>query len=309
MDFFNSLLTLARDTSRFGRADAGDQGRPMLSFLKRHQVIFVSVLLSIVSLHLALTDRREVARGYIVKEIVSFAVHPLQRAAMASWGAASGIWSDYIALIGVKADNAALREALVVAEAENNRLREELSLAGRLKDILAYRDAAPFDSMASVIVGLNFDGWTRTAVIDKGADDGVRKDSAALSPSGVVGRVIEVNGRTSRVLLTTDMRSNIDVIVERTRVKGVAEGTGSDGLTLKYVRQVDDVQVGDAIITSGLSGIFPKGLPVGEVSKIEKGRDNFFKHIEVRPEVDFARIEEVLVVTDAAPGAKPGTAR
>ena len=140
--------------------------------------------------------------------------------------------------------------------------------------------------------------WTRTVMIDKGSSGGIEKDHGAIASGGVVGRIIEVNAGSSRVLLTTDLRSNIDVIIERSRVKGVVEGNGTDGLVMKYVRQVDEVQVGDQVITSGLSGVFPKGLVVGEVTRVEKSGDNFFKHVEVRPAVDLGKLEEVLVLRE-----------
>jgi rod shape-determining protein MreC len=140
--------------------------------------------------------------------------------------------------------------------------------------------------------------WTRTIVLDKGSSNGIEKDHAVIASGGVVGRIIEVNGGSSRVILTTDLRSNIDVIIERSRVKGVVEGNGTDGLVMKYVRQVDEVKVGDQVVTSGLSGVFPKGLLVGEVTKVEKSTDNFFKHVEVRPAVDLGRLEEVLILME-----------
>jgi len=98
-------------------------------------------------------------------------------------------------------------------------------------------------------------------------------------------------------------------MVERTRVRAIAEGNGKDGLILKYVRQLDDVKVGDTIITSGFSGLFPKGLVIGEVTAVKKGRDNFFNHIEVTPSVDFKTLEDVLVVVSRSGGAEPTHAR
>jgi rod shape-determining protein MreC len=89
--------------------------------------------------------------------------------------------------------------------------------------------------------------------------------------------------------------------VQRTRVKGVVEGNGFDGLTLKYVRQLDDVTLGDRIVTSGFSGLFPKGLVIGEVTRVEKGADNFFKDIRVNPGVEFKKLEEVLLVAGPLP--------
>lgn len=272
--------------------------RNIVSFLRRHQIILVSVSLALFSLHLALTDKKEVARGVLLKEAISLTVSPIQNLTLSIYGGATGIWSDYINLVGVKDENESLKNRISALQDENNRLKETVGLNARLRSLLEYKQDQEFHTAAAGITGFNMDKWTRTAVINKGRAEGIKKDLAVISPLGVVGRVIDVEGHSARVLLNTDIRSNIDVLVQRTRVKGVVEGNGTDGLRLKYVRQVDDVQVGDQILTSGLSGIFPKGLVIGEVTKIEMGGDSFFKYVEVRPKVDIQRLEEVLVVTD-----------
>ncbi len=272
--------------------------RYIVTFLKRHQITLASLLLALFSLHLALTDRKEVARGFILKEVLSITVTPMQRLVLAVSDGVAGVWSDYIFLTGVGQENDGLKNTILSLQEENNRLREEVSLNNRLRDVLAYKESVPFKTVAASITGFNMDRWARTVTISKGSKEGIAKDLAVISLEGVVGRVIEVNRHTSRVLLTTDLRSDIDALVQRTRVKGVIEGSGTEGLIFKYIRQVDDVQIGDTVVTSALSGVFPKGLVIGEVTKIEKGRDNFFKYIEVRPKAEVRKIEEVLVVTE-----------
>lgn len=274
--------------------------RNIYSFLRKNHLTIISLILALFSLHLALTGKRDFERGYLLKEIFSYTLVPVGNVVLSAEDAVKGVWSDYIALIDVREDNEALTKTVLALKDENNRLREEIRLNERLRALLDYKDSLPYFTTGAAIIGFNMERWTRTVVIDKGAESGILKDRAVIAPQGVVGRTLEVHGRTSRVLLATDLRSDIDVIVQRTRVKGVIEGNGTDGLILKYVRQVDDVQVGDRIMTSGLSGVFPKGLIVGEVTKIEKGGDNFFKHIEVRPSVDIGKIEEVLVLKEDA---------
>ncbi|MBI5888390.1 MAG: rod shape-determining protein MreC [Deltaproteobacteria bacterium] len=271
----------------------------MSAFLKRHQIVIVSVFLVLVSLHLALTDKKEAARGVLIKEILSAAVSPLQRGVLTIYNSGASLIDDYVYVIGVKDENDALKETVVRLGEENNRLREEILFNARLKEMLPYADAAPFQAAAARITAFSIDGWTRTIVINMGSANGIKKDMAVITPAGIVGRVMETGRGASRVLLSTDPRSNVDIIVQRTRIKGVVEGSGGASLYLKYIRQLEDVHVGDEIVTSGLSGIYPKGLMVGTVAKIEKGADNFFNVIEVKPSVDIGRrLEEVLVVTD-----------
>ncbi|MBI2413208.1 MAG: rod shape-determining protein MreC [Deltaproteobacteria bacterium] len=272
--------------------------RNVVSFLKKNQIIIASLVLALFSLHLALTGRQEVERGFVLREILSRTVSPMQRLMLGIQDSVKGVWSGYINLVDVQERNEELKKALTLVTEDNLRLKEEINLNARLKSILEYKDQLPHKSKAAVIIGFNKEPWARTVTIDKGSADGIAKDLAVISPLGVVGRVIDVSTHTSTVLLGSDLRSNIDVIVQRSRIKGVAEGNGTDGFLLKYIRQVDDVQLGDLVLTSGLSGVFPKGVAVGEVVKIEKGRDNFFKSIEVRPSVNIQRVEEVLVVTE-----------
>lgn len=272
--------------------------RYIVSFLKRHHIIIASLSLALFSLHLALTDKKESTRGFILKEVLYLAASPLQNMILTVESSVTGVWGDYISLVGVKEENDSLRKTILGLQEENSRLKEDVNLNSRLKELLAFKEHAEFKTLPAGIIGVNNDGWTKTITINKGRSDGVTKDLAVISPLGVVGKIIDANNHTSVALINTDVRSDMDVLVQRSRVKGVVEGNGGESLILKYVRQIDDVQIGDQVVTSGLSGIFPKGLIVGEVTKIEKGKDNFFKYIEVRPKVDIQKLEDVLVVTD-----------
>ena len=271
--------------------------RSIVSLFKRHNIIIISLLLALFSLHLALTDKKEVARGYIVKEILSITVTPFQRVVLGMHGGVKGLWTDYLGLIGIGQENVELKREVANLIEENTRLREDVSLNARLRVLLEFKEQVDYKTMAASILGYNMEKWARTITIDKGLAEGVRKDYAVITPTGVVGRVIEANSHTSKVLLNTDLRSNIGVMIQRTRVKGVVEGNGSDALILKYIRQIDDIRLGDQIITAGLGGVFPKGLVIGEVTRIANGNDGFFKFIEVRPTIDIQTLEEVMVVT------------
>ncbi len=277
----------------------------MKAFIKRHQISIASILLVIFSLHLSLTaDKRETGRRSLIKDALQAAATPVERLALGAYNGAVAAVGGYALLVNVNKENAALKDAVAALMEENNRMREKVLEAGRLKEILDFKEATAFKTTAAGVVALGADRWGATAVINKGADHGIMKDMAVISRAGVVGRVMEAGRSSATVLLSTDLRSAIDIISQRGRIKGIAEGNGSGGMILKYVRQFDDVQVGDLAVTSGLTGIFPKGLPVGEVVRIEKGRDNFFRHIELKPALDLKRLEEVLVVTD--PGFAPG---
>lgn len=270
------------------------------SLFKRHRIIVVSAALLLFSLHLALTDEREAERGIVVKEVLAATLAPAQKAILGAYNTVTEVLDDYLYLVRLKEENENLKETVEALRQQNNKLAEEVHLNNRLKEVLAYKENAPFETAAAGIIAFNVDRWTRTVTINKGSAEGVAKDMAIVTSAGVVGRTIDVSEHTSSVLLSTDLRSNIEAIVQRTRVKGVVEGSGAGGLILKYVRQLDDVTLGDKIVTSGFSGLFPKGLVIGEVTKVTKGKDNFFKVIEVSPMVEFGKLEDVLVITGQA---------
>ncbi len=275
----------------------------MTSFIRKNQIIIVAGILALLSLHLALTDTSVGERGYVLKRFISITLTPVQNSINSVYRAGAGALNDYVAVVGAKEKSEEYRKALLAIEEENRRLKEELRLTERLKTLLQYKEETKLPATAAGIIAYNSARWTRTALINKGSDDGIAHDMAVISPQGIVGRITDVTPSTATVLLNTDPRSNIESMVERTRVRAIAEGNGKDGLILKYVRQLDDVKVGDTIITSGFSRLFPKGLVIGEVTAVRKGRDNFFNHIEVTPSVDFKTLEDVLVVL-ATPGIK-----
>lgn len=272
--------------------------RKLSHFVKRHHISFVALFLALYSLHLALTYQKDVPRGYIVRQTLSVIVTPLEKLMLDAHSAVAGTWSRYVYLVGLNDENAELKRQVTTLRSENDRLKEAAALDARLREIFKYREAVSWHLTAAGIVAYNGSLWARTVTVNKGASDGFVKDLAVITPAGIVGRITEAGIYTSTVLLATDVRSDVDVFVERTRIKGVAEGNGSDGMILKYIMLDDDVQVGDRILTAGITGIFPKGLVVGEVSKIDKSKDNFFKSIELRPAVRFSTLEDVSVVTD-----------
>lgn len=273
----------------------------MLSFVKRHQVILASIILALFSLHLSSLTRKGTGGEAIVRSVLSTVASPFKRALTSVATKTREVWGGYIYLVGLKEENEGLEKTVHALAGENNRLKEELSLNARMKELLHFREESPRPTLAARIIGMSGlgagGGWARTITLDAGSSDGVAPDMPVVSPGGVVGRTVDVTRHTSTVLLSVDPRSNIDVIIQRTRIKGVVEGSGSN-LALKYVRQFDDVEAGDKVVTSGLSGIFPKGLYVGEITKVERVEDSIFKQIEVTPASDIRKLEEVIIIRE-----------
>jgi rod shape-determining protein MreC len=187
-------------------------------------------------------------------------------------------------------------------------LQQERALAQEsrtLQQMLELRDAAGLKTTGATVIGTGPDPSFRTMTIDKGTQDGLRRDMAVISPAGVVGRIIMPSARASKVQLLIDRDAGAGVMIERSRASGVISGSGATDdlafraglIDLDYVPNTADVKVGDRVVTSGVDGIYPKGFTVGEIQSVEREAGEF--RIRVRPAVDYASLETVLVVLSA----------
>ncbi|MBI5327975.1 MAG: rod shape-determining protein MreC [Deltaproteobacteria bacterium] len=269
----------------------------MATFLKKHRLIIISAVLCLFALHIVSTNTKGIGGSLITGKVISVISTPFQYGIASAIKGIRSVWTSYIYLINVNRENVSLKNDVDELKQENNQLKEALFLNNRLKELLAFKQEVAAPSVAANVIGIESSGWIRTVTLNKGLSDEIRRDMAIVTPLGIAGRVIDVQPTTSTALLVTDPRCTIDVVVQRTRTKGIAEGNGTDRLTLKYVRHEDDIQIGDILISSGLGGIFQQGRIVGEVVRIEKGEDNFFMNIEIKPGADLKKLEEVLIVT------------
>ncbi|HWP34073.1 MAG TPA: rod shape-determining protein MreC, partial [Thermodesulfobacteriota bacterium] len=214
-------------------------------------------------------------------------------------GAVERLWSGYVALLGVRAENAALREEIARLKLRQAELAEAAAEAERLRRLLGLRERAGFSGVVATVIAVDASGWFRTVTIDRGSADGLERGLAVVTPDGVVGRTQAVASRAAKVLLITDPNSAVDALVQRSRARGVVAGRLGPELEMRYVHRTEDVQVGDLVVTSGVGGVFPKGLPIGVVSAVRK-TTGLFQSVEVTPAVDLSKLEEVLVVTGVA---------
>lgn len=205
-------------------------------------------------------------------------------------------WNDYIALVSVRKDNNALRETV---KGLNNRIiqsQDALFENERLKTLLDLKEVTTFPTVAANVIGEESAPWYRSIIIDRGAVDGLADGLPVVATSGVVGKIVKVTASSARVLLLTDHASSISAMVQRSRARGVLKGKGGDSCSLEFSVREDDVKVGDIITTSGVGGIFQKGIPLGEVTMVRKGEYGMFQTIDVRPFVNTYQLEELLVI-------------
>ena len=264
-------------------------------------------LLAAVSLHVVLLlTQANTAGGVPVLQSVALGVFSeVQRGVTGAVGAVGGLWRDYVELRAVHAENEALRR-----EIDALRLQWQVDRAGAqrvrgLEALLGLRDAAGFATVGARIIAGDATPYFRTLTIDRGRRDGVRPDAAVLSAAGVVGRVVDEPVRgASRVQLLIDRSAAAGALIDRTRVAGLVKGAADDRLlSMEYVSNLDDVEVGDTVVTSGSDGIYPKGFVIGDVASVQRG-PGLYRTIRVRSRIRFGDLDEVLVVL---PGSPPPT--
>lgn len=265
-----------------------------MDFIRRNRVFLTSAACLLLAAGLAFRTGRQQTRADRLGRFFLELMAPLQRSTAAVDRAVVSVWRSVIELVGARNENVVLRVRVQQLEQEMDR-RSELDIENaRLRGLLDFRRTLQGDVLTARIIGRDATGLARTLVIDRGEADGVVKGAAALAPQGVVGQIFLASRHAARILLISDHNSGVDAVVERTRARGIVQGT-VDGCGLKYVKRTEDVQVGDTVVTSGLDGIFPKGLPVGTVVSVDKRGQGLFQSAEVTPRVDFDRLEEVLV--------------
>ena len=267
----------------------------MLEFVRRNRVILTSGLLLLISLLLFSAGARTQRRIDPFGSVVLDAMRPLQSITASVIEAVAGAWRTYVALIGVNQENQQLRRRIAELEQQAVRLAEVEQTDKRLEALLNLRSSLDGDLQAAQIIGRDPLPWFSSMTIDKGEADGVHKNAAVLSPMGVVGQIMITGTHSARVLLITDHNSGVDAVVQRSRARGIVEGALDGGCVMKYLKRGEDVQVGDRVVTSGLDGIFPKGIIVGEVTRLTRGNRGLLQVAEIKPAVPLDRIEEVLV--------------
>lgn len=194
----------------------------------------------------------------------------------------------------LRSQNESLRSR--VAQLEEARLENE-----RLQALLDVAQSQESSSVAAHVIGRPTNSWEGILIIDKGTSDGVAVGMPVVSARGLLGQTVSVSSNSARVRLITDQRSGVASMVQRTRAQGVTRGTLSGQLSLDFVSVKTTVKAGDAVITSGLGGVYPKGLVVGEVSAVNKQSNALYQEISVEPAAIITGLEEVLVLVGAPP--------
>ena len=231
-------------------------------------------------------------------EALGFITTPIQSALARVHRGAVNVWSTYLDWKNVRAENRRLREENQRLRVESLQVSETATENQRLRRLLALQQRLPLETVSAEIIAREWGGWVRSLTVNRGRGDKVARLTAVISPDGLIGRVMEVRSGASVIQVLTDPASTVGAHVVRTRTAGIVEGDPRGTMRLKYMaREGGGIHVGDLVVTSGSGGVFPRGIPVGRVRAIDDRGSALFHYAVLTPVVDFARVDEVLLLT------------
>lgn len=274
------------------------------SYFPHFRTVFLVVLMVGSFIGISLQVRDPAGTTFFARGAMA-ALAPAQAGVSACARTIDGVWEGYLALAGVRTENQGLRREVDSLRCEIALLREEIARAGRTEEFLRFQREASLTGVVARVTGESPDPWTKAISLEAGSASGVRRGMPVVTPRGVVGRIHQVSEGSSLATLVTDRSSAVPVLVGASRSRAILEGENAGTCALKYLERAAQVEVGDQVISSGLGGVFPPGLPVGTVSQVLKKGAGLYQYAKVVPSVHLDRLEEVMVLTTPRAGDAP----
>lgn len=231
-----------------------------------------------------------------LSETLSIVIKPFYSSIFFLKNQLGSLINTYVMLVTVSRENDLLNQENARLRLDNARLLEKASENNRLRKFLGLKGSLEYPSLLAQVIGLDASGIYRTVMINRGRDDGITHNMPVMVADGVVGKTLGASSKMSQVGLITDPSVSIDARIDRTRDRGVVVGASNNACILKYLNRKASVRQGDKVITSGLDGVFPKGLMIGVVESVQLGQHGLFLEATVQPAANFFEMEEVLVI-------------
>ncbi|HYL80104.1 MAG TPA: rod shape-determining protein MreC [Candidatus Acidoferrum sp.] len=275
----------------------------LVRLLARYRrAILLTTALVLAFLLMTLQVRQERAVVAVTRQAILVVMTPFIKVTAMAVGSVTGVWRDYVDLRGLQGENKRLRQEVGTLTRRLEQLEEQALETQRLQRLLALRQVPQAQSLTARVEGKDATNWFKTILVDRGSLDGVRRNQPVVAPDGLVGRVVEVTPASAKVQLLTDPVSAVGGLLQRTRVTGIVSGNLGAGTRVRYLPLMADVAVGDVVLTSGMGGVFPKGIPIGRITAVERRSGALFQEASLQPTVDLSRLEEVLILTSPPPG-------
>ena len=275
----------------------------LVRLLARYRrAIILTTALILAFLLMTLQVRQERAVVAVTRQAILLVMTPFIKVTSVVVGSVTDVWRDYVDLRGMQRENKRLRQEVGTLSRRIEQLEEQALETQRLQRLLALREVPQAQALTARVAGKDATNWFKTILVDRGGLDGVRRNQPVVAPDGLVGRVVEVTPSSAKVQLLTDPVSAVGGLVQRTRVTGIVSGNLGAGTRVRYLPLMADVAVGDLVVTSGMGGVFPKGIPIGRLTAVERRSGALFQEASLQPTVDLSRLEEVLILTSPPPG-------
>lgn len=263
----------------------------------KKKVIAILIILTIsISAILIQWDTYKKGEANIVEKASSIFLVPLQSFFTGVGKKISGTWRSFTKIASLEEGNKKLQAEIYALREEQekyNRALDENKTLRKLLDISHYQKGKV---IAAEVIARDPDNWFKSIKLNKGFKHGVKKDMVAISAEGLVGRIVSVSEYTSKIRLIFNEKSAVPAQVVSSGALGVVYGEGKNTCRMKYIEADAGVKVGDKVITSRLSRIYPPGKIIGEVSKIYGVENILYKSVRIKPEVHFSNLEYVLLV-------------
>lgn len=261
-------------------------------------VYLASLLLFVSAIMLTAYSTKNPESARVGAMIFDAILSPAQNINQNVQGSVSSLWSSYIDLVGANEERLRLDQEVKRLIGENTQLKERLIDDQKLRALLGVLENSKLKGVAARVIGHEPSNWVKAVIVDQGSSAGIEDQMAVVDTSGLVGQIISVGRSSARVLLLTDHSSGVDAVVQDTRVRLVVEGLGGAVLRGNYVSPEDKVQVGENVVTSGMDGVFPAGVLIGTITGVERDAGGLFQVLSLRPAVDFAKLEQLLIIKD-----------
>src|SRR5271165_6042656 len=261
-------------------------------------LIVLAAILFAQIIALAVQVRRPTQEGEIrlLRVWAIAAVTPVEKAVVHTENWLRDKWEGYLYLRSVRRENQQLHDEIARMKLEQVRLSEDATMARRIQTLLAFKEQYVDSTIAAQVIGTSGSEQSRVLYIDKGSNDGVKPDMAVITPTGIVGKIVQVSPGSAQVLPINDQLSGVGAALKDSRLQGILKGASNGTTTLQYIMSDEPVKPGEIVITSGGDRIFPKGLEIGRVASVEPGKD-LFLNIRVIASARLDKLEEVLVIT------------
>ena len=266
----------------------------MFKFINKYRLQFF-IIATFIALFMLIFQTHANEGTSRFQSVIQTLTYPLQSSVNSVASTFKNLWNSYISLIDVNEENKLLRQQLLDIEEKMNQHIENSVQFLRLRDQLLFASKKITDKIFAEIIGESADNNHDISLINRGSNQLVQRNYIVLRKEGLVGRIQSVSPFQSSVQLITDHRSRVSALIQRNRIRGLTYGTHK-GLEMRQINQHANIKIGDRVISSGLGGLYPKGLLIGWVRKIRRQEHELFKTAILDSAVDFNQIEEVFVI-------------